>query len=33
MMAGLIKRGVQAGDRVAVGLPNSPELVIAVLGR
>jgi acyl-CoA synthetase (AMP-forming)/AMP-acid ligase II len=31
MAAGLIKRGVQGGSRVAVGLPNSPELVIAVL--
>ena len=25
-------RGIEPGDRVAVGLPNSPELVIAVLG-
>jgi hypothetical protein len=31
MAAGLIKRGVHAGDRVAVGLPNSPELVFSVL--
>jgi malonyl-CoA/methylmalonyl-CoA synthetase len=31
MAAGLAVRGVRPGDRVAVGLPNSPELVIAVL--
>ena len=30
--AGLLDRGIEPGDRVAVGLPNSPELVIAVLG-
>jgi malonyl-CoA/methylmalonyl-CoA synthetase len=28
----LASRGVHPGDRVAVGLPNSPELVTAVLG-
>ena len=28
----LVQRGVHAGDRVAVGLPNSPELVAVVLG-
>ena len=28
----LASRGVHPGDRVAVGLPNSPELVMAVLG-
>jgi malonyl-CoA/methylmalonyl-CoA synthetase len=30
--AALTERGVHPGDRVAVGLPNSPELVTAVLG-
>jgi len=30
--AALANRGVHPGDRVAVGLPNSPELVTAVLG-
>jgi acyl-CoA synthetase (AMP-forming)/AMP-acid ligase II len=29
---GLRQRGVHPGDRVAVGLPNSPELVIAIVG-
>jgi acyl-CoA synthetase (AMP-forming)/AMP-acid ligase II len=29
---GLVQRGVCPGDRVAVGLPNSPELVIAIVG-
>lgn len=29
--AGLTARGVCAGDRVAVSLPNSPELVVSVL--
>ncbi len=30
--AGLAARGIGAGDRVALGLPNSPELIAAVLG-
>jgi acyl-CoA synthetase (AMP-forming)/AMP-acid ligase II len=30
--AGLMRRGVRPGDRIAVGLPNSPDLVAAVLG-
>ena len=30
--AALQQRGVRIGDRVAVGLPNSPDLVAAVLG-
>src|SRR5438105_1354373 len=30
--AALRERGVHAGDRVAVGLPNSAELVTAVMG-
>jgi acyl-CoA synthetase (AMP-forming)/AMP-acid ligase II len=30
--AALLRQGVCSGDRVAVGLPNSPELVITVLG-
>jgi len=29
---GLLLRGVHPGDRVAVGLPNSPELVATILG-
>ena len=29
---GLLQRGVRRGDRVAVGLRNSPELVVSVLG-
>jgi malonyl-CoA/methylmalonyl-CoA synthetase len=29
---GLLQRGVRSGDRVAVGLRNSPELVVSVLG-
>lgn len=29
--AGLLRCGISPGDRVAVGLPNSPELVAAVL--
>jgi len=29
---GLLERGAQNGERVALGLPNSPELVISVLG-
>src|SRR5205823_4753430 len=29
---GLVQRGVGPGDRVAVGLPNSPDLVLAILG-
>ncbi len=28
----LHRRGIQAGDRVALHLPNSPELVVALLG-
>ena len=28
----LYRRGIQAGDRVALHLPNSPELVAAILG-
>lgn len=32
LAAGLAQRGIFSGDRVAVGLPNSPELVTAVLG-
>lgn len=31
LAAGLRKHGVRRGDRVAVGFPNSPELVVAVL--
>lgn len=30
--AGLAGRGVHPGDRVAVGLPNSPQLVTTVIG-
>src|SRR5262245_31415278 len=30
--AGLSRRGLRPGDRVAVGLPNSPDLVATVLG-
>jgi malonyl-CoA/methylmalonyl-CoA synthetase len=30
--AGLRQRGIHPGDRVAIGLPNSPALVTAVLG-
>lgn len=30
--AGLMARGIQPGERVAVGLPNSPELIVTVLG-
>ena len=29
---GLAQRGIRRGDRVAVGLPNSPELVTTILG-
>lgn len=30
--SGLQARGIRAGERVAVGLPNSPELIVTVLG-